>query len=136
MPVCRKWRALLSGCRWSVAARLNPPAVGATPRPPQGLAPGEILAGRPGVEVPGDFLRGSCGGVLRCQVPHDGEHRPCGEGPRPRGGLHLDGPLWGRPPHAGCVEHPSDHVRRQDQHHSRGLHNDPLHGLTVAAPGV
>ena len=24
LPVCRKWRALLSGCRWRVAARLNP----------------------------------------------------------------------------------------------------------------
>ena len=54
----------------------------------------------------------------------------------PAGGVHLDGPLWARPPHAGRVEHPSDHVRRQDQHHSRGFHNDPLCGSTVAAPGV
>ena len=52
------------------------------------------------------------------------------------GGVHLDGPLWARPPHAGRVEHPSDHVRRQDQHHSRGFHNDPLCGSTMAAPGV
>ena len=52
------------------------------------------------------------------------------------GGVHLDGPLWARPPHARCVEHPSDHVRRQDQHPSRGLHNDPLRGSAVAAPGV
>ena len=29
-----------------------------------------------------------------------------------------------------------DHVRRQDQHHSRGFHNDPLSGSAVAAPGV
>ena len=94
------------------------------------------MASRPGVEVPGDFLRSSCGGVLRCQVPHDGEHRPRGEGPRCWGGVHLDGPLWARPPHAGCVEHPSDHVCCQDQHHSRGLHNDPLRGSAVAAPGV
>ena len=101
-----------------------------------GPAPGVFLVGRPGVEVPGDVLRGPCGGVLWCQVPHDGEHRPCGEGPRPRGGVHLDGPLWARPLHAGRVEHPSDHVRRQDQHHSRGFHNDPLCGSTVAAPGV
>ena len=52
------------------------------------------------------------------------------------GGVHLDGPLWARLPHAGRVEHPSDHVRRQDQHHSRGFYNDPLCGSTVAAPGV
>ena len=52
------------------------------------------------------------------------------------GGVHLDGPLWGRPPHARCVEHTSDHVRRQDQHHSRGFHNDPLCGSAVAALGV
>ena len=51
-------------------------------------------------------------------------------------GVHLDGPLWARPPHAGCVEHPSDHVRRQDQHHSRRLHDDPIRGSAVAAPGV
>ena len=52
------------------------------------------------------------------------------------GVVHLDGPLWARPPHVGCVEHPSDHVRCQDQHHSRGLHNDPFRGSAVAAPGV
>ena len=101
-----------------------------------GPAPGEILVGRPGVEVPGDFLCGACGGILRCQVPHDGKHRPCGEGPRPWRGVHLDGPLWARAPHAGCVEHPSDHVRRQDQHQSRGLYYDPLRRPAVAAPGV
>ena len=55
------------------------------------------------------------------------------KGRPPGGGVHLDGPLWARPPHAGRVEHPSDHVRRQDQHHSRGFHNDPLCGSAVAA---
>ena len=50
---CREAEPLCRGCHWEAA-----------PWP----APGEILAGRPGVEVPGDFLRGSCGGVLRCQV--------------------------------------------------------------------
>ena len=35
-----------------------------------------------------------------------------------------------------ALEHPSNHVRRQDQHHSREIHNDPLCGSTVAAPGV
>ena len=118
---CREAEPLCRGCHWEAAP---------------GPAPGVILVGRPGVEVPGDFLRGPCGGVLRCQVPHDGEHRPRGEGPHPWGGVHLDGPLCARPLHRGCVEHPSDHVRRQDQHHSRGFHNDPLCGSTVAAPGV
>ena len=42
----------------------------------------------------------------------------------------------GAPADAGFSEHPSDHVRHQDQHHSRGLHNDLLRGPTVAAPGV
>ena len=28
------------------------------------------------------------------------------------GGIHLDGPLRARAPHAGCVKHPSDHVGR------------------------
>ena len=65
---CREAEALCRGCHWEAAP---------------GPAPGVILAGRPGVEVPGDFIRGFCGGVLRCQVPHDGEHRPRGEGPRP-----------------------------------------------------
>ena len=41
VPVCRKWRALLSGCRWRVAARLNPSAAGATGRPPWGLRQGK-----------------------------------------------------------------------------------------------
>ena len=118
---CREAEPLCRGCHREAAP---------------GPAPGVILVGRPGVEVPGNFLRGPCGGVLRCQLPHDGEHRPRGEGPRPWGGVHLDGPLSARPPHTGCVEHPSDHVRRQDQHHSRGLHNDPLCGSAVAAPGV
>ena len=48
-------------------------------------------------------------------------------------------PGWctvGTPAAHGSVEHPSDHVRRQDQHHSRGLHNDPLCGSAVAASGV
>ena len=118
---CREAEPLCRGCHREAAP---------------GLAPGVILVGRPGVEVPGDVLRGPCGGVLWCQVPHDGEHRPRGERPRPRGGVHLDGPLWARPPHAGRSEHPSDHVRCQDQHHSRGFHNDPLCGSAVAAPGV
>ena len=108
---CHEAEPLCRGCHWEAAA---------------GPAPGVILAGRQGVEVPGDFLRGSCGGVLRCQVPHDRDHRPGGEGPRPWGGAHLDGPLWVRPLHAGCVEHPSDHVRRQDQPFPRGPQCSPL----------
>ena len=40
VPVCRKWRALLSGCRWRVTARLDPSAAGATRRPPRGLRQG------------------------------------------------------------------------------------------------
>ena len=58
---CREAEPLCRGCHWEGAP---------------GPAPGVILVGRPGVEVPGDFLRSPCGGVLRCQVPHDGEHRP------------------------------------------------------------
>ena len=34
VPVCKKWRAPLSGRCWRVAARLNPSAAGATGRPP------------------------------------------------------------------------------------------------------
>ena len=41
VPVCRKWRALLSGCSWRVAARLNHSAAGATGRPPRGLRQGK-----------------------------------------------------------------------------------------------
>ena len=41
VPVCRKWRVLLSGCRWRVAARLNASAAGATGRPPRGLRQGK-----------------------------------------------------------------------------------------------
>ena len=112
---------------------------GALPRAPVEGAPGraqrEIPVSRPGMEVPGDFLRGACWGVLWRQVPHDGEHPPCGEGPRPRRGVHLDGPLWARAPHAGCVEHPTDHVCRRDQHHFRGLYDYPLRRSAVAAPG-
>ena len=40
VPVCKKWRAFLSGCRWRVAARLSPSAAGATGRPPRGLRQG------------------------------------------------------------------------------------------------
>ena len=94
---CREAEPLWRGRHWEAAL---------------GAAPREILVGRPGVEDPGDFLRGACGGVLWCQVPHDGEHRLCGEGPRLWRGVHLDGPLWARALHAGCVEHPSDHLRR------------------------
>ena len=118
---CHKAEPLYRGRHWEAAP---------------GPAPGDILVGRPGVEVPGDFLRGACGGVLRCNVPEDGEHRPCGEGPRAWRGVHLDGPLWARAPHAGCVEHPSDPVCCQDQHHSRGLYDDPLCWSAVAAPDV
>ena len=47
VPVCRKWRALLSGCRWRVAARLNPSAADATGSPPWGLRQGKSwLAGQ------------------------------------------------------------------------------------------
>ena len=70
---CREAEPLCHGCHWEAVL---------------GPAPGEILVGRPGVEVPGDFLRGACRGVLWCQVPHDGEHRPCGERPR-RGGVYT-----------------------------------------------
>ena len=41
LPVCRKWGALLLGCRWRVAARLSPSAAGATGRPPRGLRQGK-----------------------------------------------------------------------------------------------
>ena len=75
---CREAEPLCRGCHWEAAP---------------GPAPGVILVGRPGVEVPGDFLRGPCGGDLRCQVLHDGEHRPRAVGPRPWGGVYLDGPL-------------------------------------------
>ena len=109
------------------------------PRAPLGgrSGTGEILVCRPGMEVPGDFLRCVCGGVLRCQVPHDGKHRPCGEGPSPGGGgvytwmVHCGGA-----PHAGCVDHPSNHVHRQNQDNSRGLYDNPLRRSAVAAPGV
>ena len=127
VPVCKKWRALLLGCRWRVAARLNPSA-----RAPLGGRPGACARRNPGRPA----RRGACGGVLRCQVPHNGEHRPCGEGPRPWRGVHLDGQLWTRAPHAGCVEHPSDHVCREDLHHSRGLYDNPLRWPAAAAPGV
>ena len=70
---CREAEPLFRGCHWEAAP---------------GPAPGPILADWPGVEVPGDFLRGSCGGVLWCQVPHDSEHRPRGEGPA-RGGVYT-----------------------------------------------
>ena len=40
VPVCRKWRPFLSGCRWRVAARLSPSAASATGRTPQGLRQG------------------------------------------------------------------------------------------------
>ena len=69
VPVCRKWRACLSGCRWRVAARLSPSAAGATGRPPQGLAPGVLMVGRPGLEVPGDVLRGPSGPKRLRQSP-------------------------------------------------------------------
>ena len=42
----------------------------------------------------------------------------------------------GTPAARGALEHPSDHVRRQEQHHSRGFHNDPLCESAVAAPDV
>ena len=42
----------------------------------------------------------------------------------------------GAPAARGMRGDPSDHVRRQAQPHSRGLHNDSLRRPTVAAPGV
>ena len=39
-------------------------------------------------------------------------------------------------PHAGCVQHPSNHVRREDQHHSRGFQDNLFPRSAVAAPGV
>ena len=41
VPVCRKWRALLSGCRWRVATRLNASAAGGTGRLSWGLRQGK-----------------------------------------------------------------------------------------------
>ena len=42
-------------------------------------------------------------------------------------------PAWST---VGAPAASGTHVCRQDQHHSRGLHNDPLCGSAVAAPGV
>ena len=50
---CREAEPLFCGHHWEAAS---------------GPGPGEILVGRPGVEVPGDFLREACGGVLRCHM--------------------------------------------------------------------
>ena len=41
IPVCRKGYAHLSGCRWRVAARLNPSAAGASGTPHLGLRHGK-----------------------------------------------------------------------------------------------
>ena len=136
VPVCRKWRALLSGCRWRVAARLNPSAAAATGRPPWGLRQGKSLSVGQAWRsreissvVPVEASSGS-----RCHMTASTGHFE--KGHARWGSVHLDGPLWARAPHAGCVEHPSDNVRRQDQHHSQGLHDDPLCRSAVAAPGV
>ena len=137
VPVCRKWRALLSGCRQRVAARLSPSAAGATRRPPRGLRQGQswpasqVWRSR---AISSVIPVGASSGA-RCHMTASTAHVEKGHAP---GGLHghLDGPLWARLPHAGCVEHPSDHVRRQDQNNSRGLHNYFLRGSAVAAPDV
>ena len=42
VPVCMKGRAILSGCRLKVAARLRPSNAGATGRLPLGLAQGTL----------------------------------------------------------------------------------------------
>ena len=136
VPACRKWRALSSGCRWRVAARLSPSAAGATGRPSRGLRQGKSWsAGQVwrSWAISSAVPVGASSGA-RCHMTASTAHVE--KGHARGGGVHLDGPLWARPPHAGCVEHSSDHVRCQDQHHSRGPHNDPLRGTAVAAPGV
>ena len=118
VPVCRKWRALLSGCRWRVAARLNPSAAGATRRPPRGLRQGKSWSvGKTwrSRAIPSAVPVGASSGA-KCHMTASTAHVEKGHA-RWRG-VHLDGPLWARASHAGRVEHPSDHVPRQDQHHS------------------
>ena len=69
----------------------------------------------------------------RCHMPASTAHVEKGNA---RPGSYTWMVHWGRALHAGCVENPSDHVRRQDKHHSRGLHDDTLRRSAMAAPGV
>ena len=95
----REAEPLRRGCYWETAF---------------GSAPGDVLVGQPGVEVPGKFLRSARGSALRCQVPHDGGTAHVEKG-HACGGVYTWMVQCRR---ARCsldaLEHPSDHVRGQD----------------------